>query len=137
MSRPFSGGLNAGRLNQKLVFQFKTTTVNAIGQSVFTWADSFEEWGEVQRNSETSCRFIVRYRLTATSVEHPEAERISAENTRILHDESVWTVINSIPDSKHTMLMIDCDFSAKVEVTHLLSTEKEFIDGLPTIATPE
>lgn len=131
MSRPFTGGLNAGRLNEKLVFQLKTTTLNALGQSVFAWADSFEEWGEVQRNSETSARFIVRYRLTTIS------ERISAENTRIVHDGSIWTVINAIPDSKHTMLMIDCDFSAKVEVTHLKSTEKEFIDGLPTIATPE
>lgn len=131
MSRPFSGGVNAGRLNEKLTFQLKITTVNDLGQSTFTWADSFEEMAEVQRNSETSCRFIVRYRLTATS------ERISAENTRIIHDGSIWTIINSIPDNRHTMLMIDADFSSKIETTHLGSVEREFIDGLPTIATPE
>lgn len=131
MSRPFSGGLNAGRLNELIVFQLKTATVNVHGQSVESWADSFSEWSEVQRNSETSCRFIIRYRLTTTS------ERISAENSRIKYDGSLWTVINSIPDNKHTMLMIDCDHSEKIEVTTLQSTEKEFIDGLPTTATPE
>lgn len=131
MSRPFTGGLNAGRLNELVVFQLKTITVNGLGQSVESWSDSFNEWSEVQRSGETSCRFIIRHRLTATS------ERISAENSRIKYDGSLWTVINSIPDSKHTMLMIDCDFSEKIEVTTLQSTEKEYIDGLPQIATPE
>lgn len=131
MSRPFTGGVNAGRLNDLIVFHLKTFTVNANGQSVGTWASSFSEWAEVQRNSETSCRFIIRHRLTATS------ERISAENSRIVHDGSIWSVINSVPDLKRTMLIIDADFSAKIEVTHLTSTEREFIDGLPVIATPE
>lgn len=131
MSRQFSGGVNAGRLTDLLVFQLKTITVNGQGQSSPAWGVGFNEWGEAQRQSEQNCRFIIRHRLTTTG------ERISAENSRIVYDDSIWTITNSVPDRQRTMLIIDSDFSALLEATHMLSTEREYVEGIPIVRPPE
>lgn len=129
--RPFTGGLAAGRLKDLLVFEYKTITLNANGQQVPSWGTGFDEWGEAQRQSEQNCRFIIRYRETASG------DRITAANSRIIYDGSIWTITNSVPDHKRSMLIIDSDFSQLVEVTHMQSTEREYIDGVPLIRPPE
>lgn len=125
MSRP-SFGLNAGRLRDLVPFELKTWTVNANGQNVGTWDTGFSEWCEVRRQSEQSCQFIMRFR-----------EGISPATHRALFFDSIWTIVNVVPDIRRTMLIIDCDFSSLIEVTHMQSTTKEFIEGLPTVARPE
>lgn len=131
MSRrpPVYPALNAGRLTALVEFEQKTITVNANGQNVATWGAGFSDLCEVQRQSETSCRFILRYRNIS-----PYAW---PERYRAIYDGRIWTIDNAVPDIKSTMLIIDCSFASLIETTHLLSTKKEFIEGLVTTAQPE
>lgn len=129
MSRQFSTGLAAGRLTDLLRFELKTITTNANGQKVSTWGVGFDEWGEAQRQSEQNCRFVIRYRDISP--------RTWPDSYRILMFGAIWTIASAVPDIRRTMLIIDCDFSAKLEVTHMASVTREYIDGLPIVATPE
>lgn len=90
-----------------------------------TWGDGFTAWGEVQRISETSARFYIRYRSDITPSSH-----------RIVHFGAIWLIASAVPDHKRTMLTIDSDFSSLVEVTHLESTEREFLDAVPIVRPP-
>lgn len=111
----------AGRLSDRVDFELKTITHNANDQNVGTWAYSFTEWAQATITSETSAQFVIRYRSVITPATH-----------RILFNGSYWTIIDPVPDQRRTILTITCTFEAKIEATHLQSTEREFIDGLPT-----
>lgn len=128
MSRPnpFSGGIEAGRLTDRLVFELRILTLNAVGQYVESWGPGFTEWGEAQRQSEQNCRFIIRWR-----------DGITPATYRILYFDSIWTINNAVPDRKRTILIIDSDFSQLIEVTHMRSTDREYIEGLPIVRPPE
>jgi hypothetical protein len=122
--------MRAGNLSALVVFEARTITVTD-GQSAITWVTDFSEWAEAQRDSEQNCRFLIRYRRTSTDAE------ISAATHRILWDGCIWTITDSVHDRKRSMLTILSDFSALVEVTHLQSTEREYIDGIPIVRPPE
>lgn len=116
----------AGRLSDKIEFELKTfTTINAdaVGPGAAhlgSWAYSFTEWAQATILSETSAQFVIRYRSAITPATH-----------RILFNGSYWTIIDPVPDQRRTILTITCTFERKIDVTHLQSTEREFIDGLP------
>jgi len=114
--------VKGGRLSDRLVFEKRTLTLNAAGQTTITWTTGFTVWGEAQRQSEQNCRFIIRYK-----------SGIGPDTYRILFFNAIWTITSAVPDHKKTMLTIESDFSALIEATHMLSTKKEFIDGLPTV----
>lgn len=119
--------MNAGRLRDLVTFQRRVLTTNALDQEVESWADDFQEWAEAQRVSETVCRFIIRYRT------HTDGTQISAKTHKIIFDGAVWHITSAVHDGKRTQLTIDCDFSMMLEATHLQSTEREFIEGLPLL----
>ena len=118
--------MRAGRLSDRLLFQKKVLTLVG-GQYVESWPDdlSFTLYGEAQRQSETNCSFIIRYR-----------PNIRPDTHRILFFGAIWNISDVIPDRKHTQLTITSDFSSMIEVTHLQSTTREFIDGLPLVEPP-
>jgi head-tail adaptor len=113
--------MQAGRLSDLLVFQAKTrTTLNEI--VTITWSGAFQEWGEAERLNEQACRFTIRYRSGITPDSH-----------RILFFGAYWTITSVVQDRRHTALLIDCDFSDLIEVTHMQSEVREYIDGLPVL----
>ena len=99
---------------------------NNQGQIAETWIEGFRDFVEARRISETSAQFIMRYRSNITPASH-----------RILHWGARWALTNVVPDRNYTMLTIDSDFSSLIEVTHLQSTEREFIDASPALRPPE
>lgn len=113
--------IRAGRLSDKIVFELQTFIESAAGQQVGTWAYSFTTWAEATINSETSAQFVIRWRDGITPLTH-----------RILFNGSYWTIIDPVPDHRRTILTINCSLEAKIEATHMLSVEREFIDGIPT-----
>ncbi len=115
-------GLPAGSLSDRITFQLKTETLVAEQVSI-SWADDFSPWADVQQNSATSLRCIIRFRRPVPT----------PDTHRILWEGAYWTIISAVHDRRYESITVDCDFSAKVEVTTLSSTTKEFIDGLPTI----
>lgn len=117
--------MNAGTLTDLVVFERRTLTENALGQMVETWAVDFSAYADVSRSSETAARFTIWFK-----------EGISAPTHRVIWEESIWTITSAVHDRRRTATTIDSDFSAKVEVTHLQSTEREFIDGLPIVQPP-
>lgn len=121
--------LNAGRLDTLVPFQVRVLTANAQEQQATSWEDSFSEWAEVQRQSEQSCRLIIRYKDVSP--------KKWPSDYRFLLFDSIWTITSAVPDTRRTMLIVDSDFSQLVEVTHLQSTEREYIDGLPVVRPPE
>lgn len=114
--------MQSGHLSDKIVFEAKVFTTNAAGQDVVSWVAGFEAWSEVERNSETNGRFIIRYRSDVTPASH-----------RIIWDGAIWDITSAVHDRKRTQLTIDCDFSMMQEATHLHSHEREFIEGLPLL----
>lgn len=121
--------LNAGRLRDLIQFQERSVTTNPHEQEVISWADAFQEFSEVQRQSEQVCRFTIRYRDVSP--------KKWPADYRILFFDSIWTITSAVPDIPRTMLIIDSDFSSLVEATHLQSTEREHIDGVPLVRPPE
>lgn len=115
----------AGRLSDLLVFEARTVTV-VNEQNVISWTTGFTIKGEAQRSSETLARFIIRYR-----------PGIGPDTHRIIWDGAIFNITSAVHNRKRTMLTIDCDFSMMVEVTHLQSTEREYIDGLPVVRPTE
>jgi SPP1 family predicted phage head-tail adaptor len=101
--------LNAGKLNQLLVFQVKTSTQDTFGGEVETWANSFSVWGEEQplgtrefpvahkRHAECTSRFIIRYR-----------SGIDPDLHRIVHRGKYWNIQPPIPvDGRNDALLIE------------------------------
>jgi head-tail adaptor len=119
--------MQAGRLSDLLIFEKKIRTPNALNQQIITWSSSaaqgtFTEWAEVTRQSETAARFVIRYK-----------EGITPDSHRITWDGVVWLIVSVVHDRRRTMTIIESDFSSMVEVTHLQSDTRDFIDGLPVI----
>lgn len=116
--------MQSGKLSDLLVFEKKTVT--GTGESyTTTWLEDFREWSEAQRLSETSARFIIRYRSGITPASH-----------RILWDDARWTIVNVIHDRRSTMLSIDADISNLVESTDLNSETTEYLDAVPVLRPP-
>jgi SPP1 family predicted phage head-tail adaptor len=73
-------GMNAGKLDRRIVIERATTTTNAFGEAVLAWAPLVEVWahvmeipdGEVWRASEIqatiSKRFQIRHSATTATV---------------------------------------------------------------------
>lgn len=123
----------AGPKSDLVVFEVKTITVNAEGQSIGVWATAFEAWAEVQRQSTQSCRFVIWYRGSLT----PEQIANMPATHRLIFEGKLYNITNALPDRKRSEITIDSDFSALVEATHLLSTVKEYVNGLPVVRPPE
>ncbi len=119
--------MQAGRLSDLLTFEKKIRTTNALEQHVITWSTSaatgtFTAWSEAARQSETSARFVIRYK-----------EGITPDSHRILWDNARWLIVSVVHDRRRTMTIIESDFSSMIEVTHFQSDVREYIDGLPVI----
>jgi len=67
-----------------------------------------------------SCRFIMRYRDGITPTSH-----------RIIWDDVIWIIESAIHDLKRHTITIDCNVDQLQEVTHMTSTETEYVDGVP------
>jgi hypothetical protein len=113
--------VNAGRLSDLVLFEKRVTP------GLDTWIEDFTVSCEAQRQSETACRFIIRYRRTT------DGKEISALSHRIIFDGAIWHIASAVHDRRRTMLTIDCDLTNMIEVTHMQSTEREFIEGVPVI----
>jgi head-tail adaptor len=119
--------MNAGRLAELVLLEKKTITLDERGGKVESWAPDPATPGgmvsaETTRVSETAARFVLRYRTDI----RPGAHRIVFWNAR-------WNVTDVVPDPRRDVITIDSDFSEKIEVTHLQSDTKEWIDGLPVV----
>lgn len=123
----------AGPKSDLIVFQLKTITTNAYGQHIGTWGAGFTAWAEVRRGSTQSCTFVIWYRgdLTPTQIANMPATH------RILFEGQIFLITNALPDRKRSEIVIDSDFSALVESTDLLSTEREYVEGLAVVRPPE
>jgi hypothetical protein len=122
--------MRAGELSDLLLFQKKITTY--VGESfAFTWTSdenegAFKDWCNAERRSETAARFIMRYR-----------EGIAPDTYRIIFDSAIWNITSAVHNRKRSEITVDCDFSEAIEVTHMLSEVREYIDGLPVIRPRE
>jgi head-tail adaptor len=106
-----------------VTFQLETFTTNSQGQQSGTWADSFTEWADAERTSETNCRFEIDYHAG-----------LSAKTHRVVFDSAYWQITSVIHDRNRRSTLIECDFSQMIEVTSLDSdAQREFIVGLPLI----
>ena len=119
--------MNSGRLAERVVLELKTVTLDARGGKVESWGpDPVTPGGlvsaETTRISETAARFVLRYRTDI----RPDTHRIVFWNAR-------WNVTDVVPDLRRDLITVDSDFSEKIEVTHLESDVKEWIDGLPVV----
>jgi hypothetical protein len=108
----------AGRLRDRVALEIRT------GE---TWSPDPSTmgglvWMEATRVSETAARFVLRYRPDI----RPDTHRLVYWNAR-------WNVTDVVHDQRRDMTTIDSDFSEKLEVTHLASPTKEWIDGLPVV----
>lgn len=112
----------AGNLSDLVTFEARSLTQNAAGQMVATWGTGFSAWCEVTRHSEINARFATHYRPGVTPVSH-----------RMIWDGAIWNIHSVVHDRKRSMLTIESDFSEMLEVTHLQSTNREFIDGLQVL----
>lgn len=101
--------MNAGTIrHHRPVFQVKTETQDDYGAAVETWANSFAVPGLCQyvgtrefpiahkRHSETTARFIIRYR-----------EGIDPNTHRIVHDGKTWNIQQPMPDARKRELIIE------------------------------
>jgi len=123
--------VNAGRRTDLIVFEARVLTALANGGIQTTWSPlaingGFTEWCEALRQSETVVQFTIDYRSGITPASH-----------RILWEGAVWNIASAVHDPKNTDLRISADFSMMIDVTHLQSTEHEFIATLPIVAKPE
>jgi hypothetical protein len=121
--------MNAGKLRDWLVFERRVVTdLNNGGGSRINWVNDidFSTWGSAERTTEQNARFIRRYR-----------EGIGPSTYRIIWGGAIWLITSAVHDDRRTMLTIDSDFSALVEVTTILSTEREYIEGIPTVRPSE
>lgn len=109
----------AGNRPDLVVFEARVRTTNAHGQVVETWTTGFTDYADAERRSETNATFTILYRAGIYPGSH-----------RITYDSCWWTIVSATHDKKRSVLVIDCDFSDKVEVTHLSSPDMEFIDAL-------
>jgi Phage head-tail joining protein. len=122
--------MNAGSLSDLLLFQKKIITYNGEARSTRWTSDenegAFQQPCNVERSSETVLRIITRYR-----------EGVAPDTYRIIFDSAIWNITSAPHDRRRTQLTIDCDFSEAIEVTHMQSEVREYIDGLPVIRTRE
>ena len=95
-----------------------------ISYSMESSLGGFTADAEPQRNSETDVRFTMRYRDGITPASH-----------QIIWDNAVWNIRNVLHDRRRVMLFLDCE-ATKVDVTHLQSTEREFIDDNLPLTNP-
>ena len=128
--------MKAGNLSDKIVFEARTLTTNAHGQEVETWSSlpalgGFEDMAEVERRGELSCNFIIRYRTAR------DGSAITPASHRILFEGYVWPIVNIVHDRRYSQYTIECDGASLIEITHLQSTEREYIIGMPVVAPPE
>lgn len=117
--------MNAGRLSDRIRFDIRIVEV-VNGQNVPRWVESFHEYAEATRTSETTARFSIRYNRRG----------ITPATHRILWDGITWAITSAIHDRKRMELVIETD-AAGIEVTTLESTEREFIEELPLVSRPE
>lgn len=113
--------IRAGTLSDSILFQSRLISGEGA-QRMITWPDAFTVWAEPQRNSETTCRFIIRYR-----------SGIAPDTHRIIWDGCIWNITSAIHDLRRTTLTIDCDFSEAVNTTDLDSEHQEFISTFPVL----
>lgn len=113
--------MQSGRLRDRVVFEARTVTGNAV-----TWAYAFTVDAHAERFDEQGCNFTVRYRSGVTPSSH-----------RILWDDCIWTIVSAVHDQKRRQFTIVCNFSNLVEATHLQSTETEYVDAVPVLRPRE
>lgn len=118
--------MNAGKLRDLVQFQRRVLTL-VNEQQIESWVNDFQEWTEATRISETACRFRMRYRTKSDGTE------INGASHRIIWDGAYWNIASAPHDAKRSEILIECDFSMMLEVTHMQSTEREFIEGLAVI----
>lgn len=116
--------IEAGRLQHKVLFQRRVLTPVGDQQDI-GWEDAFTANAEATRRSEQNAQFIIRYRAG-----------IGPDTHRAIYWGAIWTITDAVSDHRNTFLTIDSDFSALIEATHLQSTEREFISGLPVVRPP-
>jgi len=122
--------VRAGRLSDYVTFEKR---IPAAGVTPESWTADFGGpiSAEAERLSETAAQFIIRYRKTGDGTE------INALSHRIIWDGALWYIASAVHDRKRTMLTITCDLTNMIEVTHLESTEREFMEGVPIVEPPE
>jgi head-tail adaptor len=118
--------MNAGRLSDRITIQRRILTIQPNGQTAETWGDDTRWSAEVERLSEQTCRFTVRYRPDLTPATH-----------RIICFGAIWTITDAVSDRRKSETVITSDFDQLLEATHMLTTEKEFIPGLPLVRPPD
>lgn len=118
--------MRSGLLRDYVRFEERIVSGDTDAGQVVSWTPAFSTWAEPRRLSELNCDFIIRYRDNITPASH-----------RIIWDGALWTIVTSVHDLKRRQLTITCDFSNLVEVTHMTSTETEYIDGIPVLRPRE
>lgn len=115
--------VRAGDLLEAVLIEQRVITMNG-GQAVTTWEEySAEEPAQVEAISEMSYRFVIRY--------NPDIDG-HKEDYRIAYNGKRWTIASAVPDPRKTMLVMQADTNL-VEVTHILSTDREYIDSVPEV----
>lgn len=100
--------MEGGKLRDWLTFEVKTEGQDSFSAPVEFWETAFEDWGWYQgvgsrefplsqkRQSETSARFVVRFR-----------EGIDPANYRIRFDGRIWNIAAPVHDLKRSTLTIE------------------------------
>lgn len=106
-----------------IVFQLETFTLDgSTGVQHSSWANSFSEYSQAVRRSEQFAEFTIHYRSDITPARH-----------RILWEGAIWAITNADHDPRRSELLIQATFQEMLEVTHLQSTQREFIQGMPIV----
>lgn len=112
----------AGSLSDRIRFERRVITHNDLNQAVISWEPETVLWAAApERLSELSCRFTIHYRADLTPASH-----------RIVWENRIWTIASAVHDVRKRTMSIEAEI-ALIEVTHLQSTETEYIDGVPVI----
>lgn len=111
-----------GRLRDLITLQVRSITTESTGQKIISWSTTFQVWADAERTSEQNATFIIRYNGD-----------IGPESHRIVWDNTTWAIASAVHDRKRSMTTIFSDMISAIEVTHMQSTEREYIDGLPIV----
>ena len=105
--------MNIGKLREFVTFERDigaSPPTDRYGALIHNWTFDFETWAQVhrvgskefplmqKRHSQTTARFIIRYRTDVT---------IDPAIHRILHDGKIWDITDPVPDERRTRFEIE------------------------------
>ena len=100
--------MESGKLRDLLTFEVLTQDQDEFGAPIETWTKAFQDWGEYQalgsrefpmsqkRQTETTARFVIRYRTG-----------IHSDTWRIQFDQKTWNIVEPLHDLKRSLLEIE------------------------------